>query len=426
LSELFTVFYSWQSDTNRRHGRDLIREALDIAADAVSKDTSNAYRIMVLSDTEGEPGLCNIPETLLRRLRESDAVVSDLTFIAGTSGKEPKYCSNPNVLFELGYAFSKIGPERLICVMNEAHGPAASQIFDLAHHRRPISYTSPKEDGIGTRKQTVEKLAAELEEALRGVLKLGLVGGSGGDDEIRHQRELSEIQSFHQSSEHKRLEYPRIEFVFRPAIFRPNRWPDAESLEALIREVRLIVDRYLYPPQQTGTAAMNWGIMNNSYRHPWALTYAGLFWTDMNIGERQPFTLSEYEMQTMREFEPSPEVAAGQWMYGEYALSQLSTAFQFVSRLTDLLADSEEVCLNVTFHNTKNKLLRFGHDDAIGPSMSPYLHRSVNKTAREFKEHWQDEFAAIGKAFTDLFNRDGRSISLDGIKRLGKLADGTD
>ena len=194
MSDVFTVFFSWQSDTPRRHGRDLVRESLDRAADAISADSTIPFRILVQSDTENEPGLCNIPETILRRLRESDAVVSDLSFIASTKADEPKYCSNPNVLFELGYAFAEIGPERLICVMNEVHGPTANQIFDLAHHRRPNSYKSPK-DGK-KRSETVEALAKILESVLRETIKLGLVGGFGGDDEIQHQRQLSEIESY--------------------------------------------------------------------------------------------------------------------------------------------------------------------------------------------------------------------------------------
>ena len=165
MSEVFTVFFSWQSDTKRQHCRDLIREALEAAADAIGKDTGNPYTILIQSDTEGEPGLCNIPETLLRRLRESDAIVSDLTFVAKTDGDNPKHCSNPNVLFELGYAFASVGPERLICVMNEAHGIAAKQIFDLAHHRRPITFRSPN-DGT-SRRETVASLAKELESASR-------------------------------------------------------------------------------------------------------------------------------------------------------------------------------------------------------------------------------------------------------------------
>ncbi|WP_145388307.1 hypothetical protein [Stieleria neptunia] len=421
MSEVFTVFYSWQSDTKQNHARHLIREALDIAADAVSQDASNSYQVLVQSDAQGEPGLCNIPETLLRRLRESDAVVSDLTFVAVTTGDEPKHCSNPNVLFELGYAFGQIGPERLICVMNEAHGPAAKQIFDLAHHRRPISFVSSNEKGQGTRKETIAALAKELETALRGVLKLGLVGGSGGDDEIRHQRALSEIQSFHQPSEN-RIAYPRIEFVFRPTLFRQFRWPDAETLEALLREIGPYVGRHHYPPVQTGTAPMDWGLFNDTYRHPWAFTYAGQFWTEIVFGESQTTELSDFDTRTrsVQELVDSSTIPAGRWGYGKYALSQLGAAFHFSAILASRFADSEQIQIDVSVRNMKDCWLEF-ENDKRGPCRAPSLLRQVQKTASEFRKDWMSDFAMVGKSFTDLFNRDGRVFSADAILSICEL-----
>ncbi|MFC1759833.1 hypothetical protein ACFL2H_13880, partial [Planctomycetota bacterium] len=329
MSELFTVFYSWQSDTKSPHCRDLIREALDVAGGAIGEDSGNPYRLLIQSDTEGEPGLCNIPETLLRRLRESDAVVSDLTFVAQTQTDEPKYCSNPNVLFELGYAFASVGPARLICVINEAHGPAAKQIFDLAHHRRPISYTSPKEGT--TRKETIQSLAKKLEAALRGVLQLGLVGGFGGDDEIQHQRQLSEIQTMYQSTGPWRYDAPRFGVSFRPSLYRPKRWPDAGVLEDLLRKVGPHTDRFhRFPPQQKGTAPMDCGIYNDTYGDPWALTYAGQFWAEFMVGGRQAMTLSERDAMVSPERPERPEnldLPEAGWVNGGYALEQLSTAF---------------------------------------------------------------------------------------------------
>lgn len=186
MSEVFTVFYCWQSDTTENHGRHLVRDALDAAADRISNDDSVPFIVSVQSDTENEPGLCNIPETILKRLREADAVVSDLTFVAATPGTPPKFCSNPNVLFELGYAFHAIGSARLICVVNEASGKTENQVFDLAHHRRPIAYTSPR-DGH-TRRQTVEALSEALEEALRGIIRLGV-----NENQADARQVLSEI-----------------------------------------------------------------------------------------------------------------------------------------------------------------------------------------------------------------------------------------
>ncbi len=118
MSEQFKVFYCWQSDTNQNHGRYLIQEALNKAAELLATDSSIRFPVYIDQATLDEPGLCDIPNTILRKLASADAVVADLTFIAKTAATEEnekvKYCSNPNVLFELGYAFHAIGPERIV------------------------------------------------------------------------------------------------------------------------------------------------------------------------------------------------------------------------------------------------------------------------------------------------------------------------
>jgi hypothetical protein len=415
MSELFTVFFSWQNDTKRQHNRDLIREALDTAADAISKDSGNPYHLLVQSDTEGEPGLCNIPETLLRRLRESDAVVSDLTFVAKTEGDDPKHCSNPNVLFELGYAFASIGPERLICVMNEVHGPAAKQIFDLAHCRRPIAFTSPN-DG-STRKETVTSLAKELESALRGVVTLGLVGGYGGDDEILHQRHLSEIQATYQSSGPSNADYPRIEVAFRPSLFRPKRWADAGSLEQLVRSIGPRTDRFhRYPPHQKGTAPMDWGIYNDTYGDPWAMTYAGQFWAEFMVGGWQEMTLWERDARVSPERPENLVIPAGGWVRANQALAELSQVFQLAHNLSRHFGDLEHVQFEFSAKNIRGRWLHFQSGDSMGPCRAPNIQRIIEKTAADFRENWLETFAAVGKDFCDLFCRDGRVLDIGDIK----------
>ena len=416
MAEVFTVFYSWQSDTPQSHGRHLIREALDQAAESIGKDSTIPFRILVQSDTENEPGLCNIPETLLKRLRESDVIVSDLTFIAKTEPEEPKHCSNPNVLFELGYAFASLGPERLICVMNEVHGPAASQIFDLAHHRRPIAFNSPCEGK--TRQQTIDSLAQSLENALRGVMKLGLSGGSGGDDEIRHQRQLSEIESYWQSTGLQRVNHPRISIWFRPKFFRPKRWPDAETLEVLIRRLDSNTGRNRsYPPQTKGNAPMDWGLYNDAYGDPWTLTYAGQFWTEIEIGGWEKLTLTQRDLLVSPERPDSPEFQNGEWVSGYKSLTGLGSVFRFLHLFSQEFADFEGVQCGFEVNGVRGKWINFGRNaDSFGPCKSPRLQRMIEMTASEFRDQWLDQYANVGKDFLDLFYRDGRSWTREDVK----------
>lgn len=174
----FKVFYAWQSDHASSSHKRFIRDALDRVAERIKLDPSCAFKVEIDQDTQGIPGLCDIPATILNKIASSDAFVADLTYVAkstidGLSEDKSRYCSNPNVLFELGFAFHAIGWERLICVMNEKHGPSTEQIFDLDHRRHPIGYLLPNDKQ--NREEELERLSQSLEYAVRSVLLLGLL-----------------------------------------------------------------------------------------------------------------------------------------------------------------------------------------------------------------------------------------------------------
>jgi len=156
----FVIFYAWQSDTPQTHSRYLIQEALTEACRLLNESGDIPYKVEVTSDTQGEPGLCDIPAAILAKIEKADAALLDLTFVAVTKTDNPNYCPNPNVLFELGYAANAIGFERLVCVMNEAHGSATETIFDVRHRRYPIRYSSPVAGK--TREQAEAHLAASF------------------------------------------------------------------------------------------------------------------------------------------------------------------------------------------------------------------------------------------------------------------------
>ncbi len=420
MKEEFIVFYSWQSDTPPNHGRKLIRDALELAKATINADTSALYRVFVQSDTENEPGLCNIPATLLKRLRESDAIVSDLTFIAKTEASEPKHCSNPNVLFELGYAFASVGPERMICVMNEAHGNAAEQIFDLAHHRRPIAFTSPPHaENRQTRKQNVELLAGELEVALRGVMKLGLVGGYGGDDEIQHQRHLSEIESCWHSTGLRKADQPRIAIWFRPKLFRSRRWPDVGVLDGMIRSNVWNGNRnHRYPPVVKGNAPMDWGLYNDTYGDPWAVTYAGQFWTEIDIGGWNELTLNRHDLASAPERPENPVFQKGEWVSGIRVLEEIGAVFQFLRLLSKQFGDHETIQMGFEATGIRGKWLNFGQSaDSFGPCRAPLLKRTLEMTREEIRDKWEESATSICKDFIDLFYRDGRSWGHEELKQ---------
>lgn len=373
----------------------------------------------VFSDTQGEPGLCNIPETILRRIREADAMVLDLSFVAQTNPKNgrPKYCSNPNVLFELGYAFQVLGPERLICVLNEAHGPASNQIFDLAHHRRPITYESPK--SATQYKVTVNALTDELEGALRLVIAHGLSGAHGGEDAIMHERQLSEIEAFYLNTRMTdEGNEAHLSCYFRPKLYRENRLPDGLRLEEVVQRLSMQNEMH-YPPNPTGNAVMNWGLYNDTYGAPWTLTNAGQFWTSFSIAGYDELKVSERDASVsplrLREGFTLP---ADGWIDSFRLLRGLKGFFSFAAQLASSLGPVESVDWSVTAQGLKGKWLRFperNFADCAGPSLAPQLQRQRPQPAQEFSSNWQRDAATCAKAIFDTCCRDGREIGAETI-----------
>ncbi len=174
----FVVFYAWQSDRPGNRNRYLIQEAATDAATRINDDPASPYIVRIDQDTLGVPGLCDIPATILEKIDSADAFLCDLTYVAtsvregdGDDVCEPRYCSNPNVLFELGYAFRSMGYERVLCVMNEHYGPVTSQIFDIKHRRFPLAYSLSPDSS--SRREVKTQLSKQFEEAIRAVFSQG-------------------------------------------------------------------------------------------------------------------------------------------------------------------------------------------------------------------------------------------------------------
>ena len=119
---VFKVFYAWQSDRPNSLCRGLIRGALDQAMKTLNAelDIEEADRVEIDQDIAGVPGSPNIAETILRKIRDCDAFVPDLTFMPFE--KSQRHTPNPNVLIEYGYALGTVGDQRIVGVLNEAFG----------------------------------------------------------------------------------------------------------------------------------------------------------------------------------------------------------------------------------------------------------------------------------------------------------------
>jgi hypothetical protein len=149
-----SVFFSWQSDSNKKTNLNFIEECLRKAVKEISREES--IIIILDRDTKGVGGSPSIVDTILKKIRSCDVFVWDGTII----NKTARFTPNPNVLIELGYAFAVIGEGRIIGVMNKFNGIGPDQLpFDLVHRRWPILYNLD----ISSHNFTEEKNKAKIE-----------------------------------------------------------------------------------------------------------------------------------------------------------------------------------------------------------------------------------------------------------------------
>lgn len=173
-----SVFFSWQSDTLPKNGKNFIEQALNRAVGAINSELEiqdaerpDSLPLMIDKDTKGVPGSPSIVDTILSKIETSLCFVADLTFVAKRSNKGG--VPNPNVMLEYGYAVKALSEKRIVSVMNEASGaPSRENMpFDLAHKRFPITYNLPDDATSEVRKEELGKLSKILETALRGIVE---------------------------------------------------------------------------------------------------------------------------------------------------------------------------------------------------------------------------------------------------------------
>ena len=163
------VFFSWQSD---RQGRNFIEKALQAAIDRISQDVKleepERDKLQLDRDTKDVPGSPAIFETILRKIGNAAIFVADLTFVGKSIAGD--LLPNPNVLLEYGYALRALTDNRIIAVMNTAHGEPSELPFDLITKRFPVTYLLPDDADDATRTKVREKLSQDLEYHLRLIL----------------------------------------------------------------------------------------------------------------------------------------------------------------------------------------------------------------------------------------------------------------
>jgi hypothetical protein len=133
------VFYSWQSDLPNKSNRQFIMDCLEKAMESIHKDNFSISDWSIESDSRGETGTPELASAIFSKIDQCDIFIADVSIINHDSDHR-KVC-NPNVLIELGYASSKLGWEKILCVYNLIYGRIEDLPFDI-RHRKPLIYNS--------------------------------------------------------------------------------------------------------------------------------------------------------------------------------------------------------------------------------------------------------------------------------------------
>jgi hypothetical protein len=174
----FVVFYAWQSDSPPNINRNFIESAIEASIKEVKKSGFVDSSPRLDKDTKDIPGIPDIANTILEKIRAADVFLADLTYVGDIFEEPEKQGSdvipNPNVMIELGYALAELGWQRIVTVINTHYGSQENLPFDLRNRRWAIDYNLPPDAGEDIRKQEKKKLIQSISDAINLIAKLPL------------------------------------------------------------------------------------------------------------------------------------------------------------------------------------------------------------------------------------------------------------
>ncbi len=180
-----SVFYSWQTDNDPSFNRSFIEDCLKRAITKLNRE--DLSDLVIDRDTKNIPGMPDIGHTILEKIAKSAVVVADLTLINPAAVRRPdeRPVSNPNVLFEFGYAFGTLGPKAMIGVFNTVSGEVEELPFDLRPKRLMTYQLTTGDDKAEVRVKLVDALAVAIKQCL----------GDTEDDQIRRNSRIHSLLS---------------------------------------------------------------------------------------------------------------------------------------------------------------------------------------------------------------------------------------
>lgn len=153
----YTIFYSWQSDTNPNFNRCLIRDCINSAIKNIENkgQLKGVFFNDLQESTSNVPGSPDTVQTIEERIDNCDIFIGDLTitnshlrileFLKDNSDIPYKFTPNSNVYGEYNWAYSKHGSTAIIATMNIFYGDPNNNLqiipFDIRQKRFPFLYS---------------------------------------------------------------------------------------------------------------------------------------------------------------------------------------------------------------------------------------------------------------------------------------------
>ncbi len=189
-----SIFYSWQSDLDKKYNRYAIEASLK---EAQKRLKAESICVDIDQATRGEVGTPDIVETILKKITQSEVFVCDVTYINhdckclrgdSTLRRTP----NPNVLFELGYALRILGWERVLIILNTDYGKIDDLPFDL-NKRLVLSYSCNETN----KRESIQKLSGDLKSRIIAIIEKNptkpILIGEVSIEKVRRDRDISTL-----------------------------------------------------------------------------------------------------------------------------------------------------------------------------------------------------------------------------------------
>lgn len=130
------VFYVWQANRSQKCHRRFIRDAARNACKRITLVRSNDFHVTLEEAAAVRPGMCDVPNSTLRKIDECDLLLADLTYVATSAERDRqtrtlRQLSSPAVMLPVGYALHAKGPSRLVGVKNESFGGPDDRLLDV-------------------------------------------------------------------------------------------------------------------------------------------------------------------------------------------------------------------------------------------------------------------------------------------------------